>query len=551
MLKLVGTDGNRYYSWILEPGKYIVGRKEECEFFLPDRTVSRRHAEIEVANGSDEIIVHDLGSHNGTCVNGRRLTGSMTVRLNDTVMFGQVEFRVTSLDDPAKQANKTPTTTQLAQYDPEQSVVLDIKEALQPLPSKITDIPELWSTLSDMARMLVLPEPKEAMLQRSLKLVSKVVPADRLAVLSTSPDMKSVYTDAVLLPSGVDPGTFTLSKTIINEILTNKTSVLIGDSSSDERFAKQESIVASNLKSAMAVPLFDEGKVLGILYADTANPMHRYSNDYLRLFATFGNIIASRLVNYMLINERQEKQLMEAELERAAQIQENLLTKNIPELPGYAIHPFQEQCQAVGGDLYDLALLPDGKLFFLVADVSGKGMGAALLMSNILASFRIKYSDPQFELAAAIKQVSIQLHKYTAAQDFATFFGGIIDPKTHALSFVNAGHNPPLIVRKNGESEFLEASGVMIGAFDFSEWQLDETKFNPGDVLFVFTDGVSEANNSKDIQYGEDRIKEMIIKNRADQPDEIARKLFDDIMVFVENEPRADDITMLIIKREN
>ena len=551
MLKLVGTDGNRYYSWILEPGKYIVGRKEECEFFLPDRTVSRRHAEIEVANGSDEIIVHDLGSHNGTCVNGRRLTGSMTVRLNDIVMFGQVEFRVTSLDDPAKQAGKTPTTTQLAQYDPEKSVVLDIKEALQPLPSKITDIPELWSTLSDMARMLVLPEPKEAMLQRSLKLVSKVVPADRLAVLSTSPDMKSVYTDALLLPSGVDPGTFTLSKTIINEILTNKTSVLIGDSSSDERFAKQESIVASNLKSAMAVPLFDEGKVLGILYADTANPMHRYSNDYLRLFATFGNIIASRLVNYMLINERQEKQLMEAELERAAQIQENLLTKIIPELPGYSIYPFQEQCQAVGGDLYDLALLPDGKLFFLVADVSGKGMGAALLMSNILASFRIKYSDPQFELAAAIKQVSIQLHKYTAAQDFATFFGGIIDPKTHTLSFVNAGHNPPLVVRKNGESEFLEASGVMIGAFDFSEWQLDETKFDPGDVLFVFTDGVSEANNSKDVQYGEERIKEMIIKNRTDRPDEIAKKLFDDIMVFVEDEPRADDITMLIIKREN
>ncbi len=551
MLKLVGTDGNRYYSWPLEPGKHLIGRKEECKFYLPDRTVSRRHAEIEVINGSDEVIIHDLGSHNGTCINGRRLTGSSTVKRNDVVMFGQVEFRVTGLDDEGKKDNKAPTTTQLAQYDPEQSVVLNIKEALEPLPSKVTDIPELWSTLSEMARMLVLPEPKEVMLQRSLKLVSKVIPADRLAVLSTSPDMKSVYTDALLLPSGKDPGTFTLSKTIINEILTNKTSVLIGDSSSDERFARQESIVASNLKSAMAVPLFDEGKVLGILYADTANPLHGYSNDYLRLFATFGNIIASRLLNYSLINERQERELIEAELDRAALIQENLLTKNVPELSGYAIHPFQEQCQAVGGDLYDLALLPDGKLFFLVADVSGKGMGAALLMSNILASFRIKYNDPHFDLAAAIKQVSIQLHKYTAAQDFATFFGGIIDPESHTLKFVNAGHNPPLLVRQNGDSKFLEASGVMIGAFDFSDWQLDETKFDPGDVLLVFTDGVSEANDSKDNQYGEERIKDMIIENRNDQPAEIARKLFDDIMVFVEDEPRADDITMLIVKREN
>ena len=172
-------------------------------------------------------------------------------------------------------------------------------------------------------------------------------------------------------------------------------------------------------------------------------------------------------------------------------------------------------------------------------------------MSNILASFRIKYSDPQFDLAAAIKQVSIQLHKYTAAQDFATLFGGIIDPEAHTLKFVNAGHNPPLVVRQNGDSEFLEASGVMIGAFDFSDWQLAETKLNPGDVLFVFTDGVSEANDSKDNQYGEERIKDMIIKNRADQPEAIARKLFDDIMVFVENEPRADDITMLIVKRGN
>ncbi|MEE8150090.1 MAG: FHA domain-containing protein, partial [candidate division Zixibacteria bacterium] len=432
-MKLVGTDGNRYYSWPLESGIYTVGRSEECSFYLPDPTVSRPHAEIEVRNGREDVIIRDLGSHNGTFVNGRRLTRSTVVKKNDVVMFGQVEFRVTDISEEAKSKDKTPTTTQLAQYDPEQSVVLNIKEALQPLPSKVTDIPELWSTLSEMARMLVLPEPKEIMLQRSLKLVSKVVPAERFAVLSTSPDMSSVYTDALLLPSGKDPGTFTLSKTIINEILTNKTSVLIGDSSSDPRFAEQQSIVASNLRSAMAVPLFDEGKVLGILYADTANPLHRYSDDYLRLFATFGNIIASRLLNYTLINERQEKELMEAELDRAALIQKNLLTKDFPKLPGYAIHPFQEQCQAVGGDLYDLTLLPDGKLFFLVADVSGKGMGAALLMSNILASFRIKYSDPQFDLAAAIRQVSIQLHKYTAAQDFATLFAGLIDPTTHTL----------------------------------------------------------------------------------------------------------------------
>jgi len=550
MLKLIGTDGTRFYSWALEPGTYTVGRKDDCSFCVNDPTVSRKHAEIEVSNNGQEVVIKDLGSHNGTCVNGQRVNGRAVAKRDDLVMFGQVEFRIADLDSITKQESKSPTTTQLAELDPEKSVVLDIKEALRPLLSKVSDIPELWSTLSEMARMLVLPEPKESMLQRSLSLVSKVIPAERLAVLSTSPDRANVYTDALLLPSGKDPGGFTLSKTIINEILINKTSILIGDSTNDARFAAQQSIVTSELKSAMAVPLFDEGKVLGILYADTTNPLHRYSNDYLRLFATFGNIIASRLLNYTLLNERHEKELMEAELTRASFIQKNLLTKQIPELPGYTIHPFQEQCQAVGGDLYDLALLPDGRLVFLVADVSGKGMGAALLMSNILASFRIQYGHSDFDLVTAVRHVSRQLHKYTAAEDFATLFIGLVDPTSHFMSYINAGHNPPLIARANGTCKYLGASGTMIGAFDFSEWHQEQTQFDKGDILFVYTDGVSEASN-KENQYGEQKMQEVIIGSRYLSPKDIAGRLFVDIVNFVDDEPRSDDITMLFVKRES
>lgn len=550
MLKLIGTDGKRFYSFTLEPGKYTVGRKEDCDFFVNDRTVSRQHAEIEVTSDGTEIIIKDLGSHNGTCVNGIRVNGNVVAKKNDVIMFGQVEFRLADTEEITKQETKSPTTTQLAQFDPQQSVVLDIKEALRPLPVNVSEIPELWSTLSEMARMLVLPEPKETMLQRSLSLVSKVIPAERLAVLSTSADRANVYTDALLLLHRKDMGTFTLSKTIVNEILSNKSSVLIGDPADDPRFSSQQSIVASDLKSAMAVPLFDEGKVLGILYADTTNPLHRYSNDYLRLFATFGNIIASRLLNYTLLHERQEKEVMEAELTRAAYIQKNLLTKQVPQIAGYSVHPFQEQCQAVGGDLYDVALLPDGQLVFMVADVSGKGMGAALLMSNILASFRIQYSDPDFDLVKAVRHVSLQLHKYTAAEDFATLFIGLVDSQKHRLRYINAGHNPPLIVRADGSCQFLNPSGTMIGAFDFSDWKAETTELSKGDILFVFSDGVSEATN-KGNHYGEAKMQAVIVGSRNLTPQEMAGRLFEDIMNFVEDEPRSDDITMLFVKRES
>ncbi len=549
MLKLIGTDGTRFYSFTLEPGKYTVGRQNDCSFFINNATVSRQHAVIEVPANGKEVTIRDLGSHNGTCVNGVRVNGHTVAKRNDLVMFGQVEFRLSDTEESTKPETKSPTTTQLAQFDPQHSVVLDIKEALRPLPAKVSDIPELWSTLSEMARMLVLPEPKESMLQRSLALVSKVIPAERLAVLSTSPDRANVYTDALLLLHKKDMGTFTLSKTIVNEILTNKTSIVIGDLNEDSRFSSQQSIVASDLKSAMAVPLFDEGKVLGILYADTTNPLHRYSNDYLRLFATFGNIIASRLLNYALLAERQEKEKLEAELTRASNIQKNLLAKQVPQIAGYVVHPFQEQCQAVGGDLYDLALLPDGRLVFLVADVSGKGMGAALLMSNILASFRIQYSDPDFDLIKAVRHVSLQLHRYTAAEDFATLFIGLVDPQKHTLSYINAGHNPPLIARVDGSCKNLDPSGTMIGAFDFSDWKVERTELANRDLLFVFTDGVSEATNQGN-HYGEERMQNVIVNSRHLPPQDIAGKLFADILNFVKDEPRSDDITMLFVKRE-
>lgn len=550
MLKLIGTDGRRYYSWNLEPGKYFVGRKAESDFLISDQTVSRKHAEIEVMSSTGSCFLIDLGSHNGTMVNGERITSRVEIKTGDRIMFGSAEFKLTSSETRQSTGpSKVPTTSLFAKNEPEKSVFLSINEALQPLPSKVTDQPRVLPTLFEMAKMLVLPEPKEVMLERSLASVAKAIPAERLAVLLTSEDQKDIYVAASHLSGEEDPGSFTLSRTIVNEILTDKNAVLIGDPKDDPRFAEQQSIIMSQLKSAMAVPLFVEGKVLGILYADTTNPLHRYSDDYLRLFATFGNLIAFRLLNYTLLTERQEKQVIDSEIRHASLIQRNLLAKNPPELAGYRIHAFQEQCRAVGGDLYDLALLPDGRLLFMVADVSGKGMPAALLMSNILASFRILYDDTQFDLCLAVKQVSMQLFNHSAPEDFATLFLGQVDPKEDTITFCNAGHNPPLLIRKDGKVEYLEASGIMIGAFDFGDWAEETVKLGEGDLLFVFSDGITEAERGGE-QYGDERAQQLVASLRHHSPEEIARNLINDIKTFVKDSPRSDDITMLLIKKD-
>ncbi len=548
MLRLIGTDGVNYFAWDLVPGLYTLGRSPECQLFVPDKTVSRRHAQIEIAETGDRALVTDLQSHNGTVINGTRISTASVARAGDNLMFGHVEFRL-STEAGDKTTGSRPTATRLSAVEPEKSVFLSINEALKPLPSKVTDLPDFLPTLSEMARMLILPEPKEEMLHRSLALVSKVIPAERLAVLFASSDGNDVYTAATLLPNNKDLGTFTLSRTIVKEIFANKNAILIGDPADDPRFASQKSIIMSEIRSAMAVPLFDEGKVLGILYVDTTNPRHRYSNDYLRLLATFGNIIAARLTNYTLLLERQEKQLIERELQRASLIQRNLLAKEIPAIAGYTVHAFQQQCLAVGGDLYDLATLHDGRVLFLVGDVSGKGMGAALLMSNILASFRILHHEPDFSLARAVKQMSLQLFRYSTSSDFATLFAGVVDPGTHQLTFVNAGHNPPLLVRRDGSVEPLEPSGTMIGAFDFSDWTEETRSLGPGDLLFIYSDGVPEAQG-KDSQFGDDRMRGLIVAARACTLPEITTRLMSDIETFVADTPRSDDITMLLVKRE-
>jgi sigma-B regulation protein RsbU (phosphoserine phosphatase) len=299
----------------------------------------------------------------------------------------------------------------------------------------------------------------------------------------------------------------------------------------------------------MAAPLFDEGRVLGLLYVDSSNPLHRYNDDYLRLLAMFANIIASRLLNYELLQERQEKQVFEAELRRAANIQQTLLKKTDLEVPGYVAYADQVPCRAVGGDLFEIQRLSDGRIVLVVADVSGKGMGAAMLMSNIIASFRILYYVTEFTLNEVVQLVSRELYRSSGPADFATLFVGVLDPQAHRLEYINAGHNPPILAHQDGTLDHLEPCGYMIGAFPEGTWDLKTAEMRPEDVLFVYTDGVTEAEDESGTQYN-DRLEGVVADSRGLIPQEIVGKVFEDINRFVGDAPRTDDITMLSVKRK-
>jgi len=548
MLKLVGTDEEKFYSWVLSPGSYRVGRKSECDFCVPHRTVSRNHAVINVSDDDGGITVEDLGSHNGTFVNSKRISKKTEVKSGTSIMFGSTEFKIVKSEKGAGASASLPKTI-LGNENLQESVFLSLDEALKPLPDKASELPNLIPTFFEMAKMLNLTEPQEVMLEKSLQMISRVIPAERLAVLFISDDNQEIYTAASKREGGGSSEEFHLSRTIVGDIISNKRAIVLGNPEEDPRFATQKSIIMSDMKSVVAVPMFDSGRILGILYADTSNPAHRYNDEHMRVMATFGNIIASRLLNYELLDERQAKEVIESELRRASNIQKTLLVTESLKTSGYEIFGYQEQSRQVGGDLYDYKLLPDGKLLFLLADVSGKGLGAALLMSNILASFRILYEMDNFDLLKAVESASLQLCRFSSPGDFATLFTGLIDPEKNLLHFVNAGHNPPLLVRGDKSIEELQPSGTMIGAFDFSTWERQTVEMNPGDLVYIYTDGITEADNGKE-QLGEERMEEILLNNYDRPPVELTEIFMDQINRFMGDAPRSDDITMMILKRD-
>ena len=547
MFKLFSLEGKRLYDWTLKPGRYVVGRSPESNLMIDDSTVSRRHAEIEVVD-EDTMNLTDLGSHNGTTVNGYAIVAATALKPDDIISFGRVQFRIVPTVE--QKAATGSFSVGDSEQDLAHATLLPIEEALRPLPAAIIDNPKVFGAISEMGRMLILPGTDQEMFGRALELLQEAIPTERVAILLSQPEDGKLLLAASRASGRRSPGSFTISRTIVRELLNQKNAILISDPKTDSRFAQQQSIVGSGIRSAMAVPLFDQDKVLGILYADTTNPLHRYTEDFLRVTATFGNILAAKIANQNLLKERQAKEVLEAELKVASQIQNQLLPARLLSIEGYSLNAFQAQCKAVGGDLYDVAQLTDGSALLLLADVSGKGMGAALLMSNVLAAFRILYGSEDLSLLEMTSRVSGQLVRSSRPEDFATLFICRLYPETHTLRYLNAGHNPPVMVRSDGEVEELAPSGIPIGAFDLSPWNEGTLQFGVGDLLFMFTDGISEATDLQGEMYQDERLKRFLLNSRRQSPEELTESVLDEIRAFMGGAPQSDDITMLALRRD-
>ncbi len=547
MYQLISRFGDPPHRWPLTPGRYVLGRDPDCDLIIEDKTVSRKHAEIEVV---DEVTIRitDLKSHNGTIVNGQQIRETTLLRPNDSILLGKSELKLAegfTSTCPQSPIDITDFPTETAQ-----ATRLPVDQALSLPSATVIEQPGILASFSEMGKMLILPGPEEEMFGRSLELLGEVITGERFAIFLVEEERDEFRLATCRVTGKESSEPFRISRTILNDLLSNKNAVLITDTLTDSKYAEQHSIVQAKIQSAIAVPLFDEDKILGLLYADTRDPLRHYTEVDLRVTTTFGNILAAKIANCHLLKERQEKEILESELEVASQIQAELLPAEFPAIDGYSFHAFQVQCRSVGGDLYDIRKLKDGRILISMADVSGKGMGAALLASNILASFRILYDTPDFDILDAVRRVSAQLLTFSRPGDFATLFIGILQPEKHHIQYVNAGHDPPMLVRNDGCIEMLEASGLPIGVLDMPAWKTETVDLKPGDFLFAYTDGITEALNEKNELFGEERLRALLIESGGQSPGILTEKIARDVRDFIGDVPQSDDITLFVLRAD-
>ena len=537
---LVHTPDGAIRPLLLDRDRYTLGRSSANELCYPeDAGLSRQHLALERAG--DAWTVRDLGSKNGTFVNGNRISSPFVLGKNDRVTAGHIalDFGENSLPPPARDDQTvvfieglTPTAS-LSTVSTSLKGVLDQEKEIEGGPQ--------MRALIRAGRELAGNMPLSELFKLIMNLSVEAVGATR-GVLMTLEGSELVVRSA--LGEG-----FRISNAVRDRVIKEKTSLLVRDARLDEAFADRMSIVQQQIRSMLAVPLQTDDRVIGLIYLDSPNLITEFSKADLSLLTVMANVAAIRIEHTRLAEVEQAERIHAKQLEQAAEIQRGLLPVTAPSVPGVDLAGYNAACHTVGGDYYDFLVYPDGRVGVLVGDVAGKGMPAALLMSSLQARVQVLFDDPT-NLAALVTRLNRIITSNCPSNRFITFFIGILNPQTGELTYVNAGHNPPLVAHADGSVEKLDGTGLILGILPVATYTQKTCTLAPGDALLLFSDGVSEpVRPDSDEEFGEDRLAQSLAKLRDENAQSIIDSINQQVREFTAGLPLPDDLTLVVAKR--
>lgn len=298
------------------------------------------------------------------------------------------------------------------------------------------------------------------------------------------------------------------------------------------------------------VPMRIQNQTRGLLTVGERITRAAFQDYDLEFLATLGNEAMICLENARLFQETLEKQRLEEELAIAREIQQKLLPQECPRIDGYEISAVNVPSRQVSGDYFDCIKLSPDKICLAIADVSGKGTGASLLMANLQATLHA-LMEAESSLTDIAAKINNLIYRNTSYDKFITFFFGVLDLQQNTFRYVNAGHNPPLLMKADGSRQLLEQGGLILGMLPNMPYQQETVTLQRGDWIIMYTDGVTEAVNNADEEFEEQRLLAVVRENLQATVDQMQERILQAVQQFAEDQPQHDDITLLILKAKS
>lgn len=549
LLQVTPAEGDPFNHEI-DGESLFVGRSTHCDITIADRFLSRRHARI--FNTGEGWRIEDLGSRNGTYVNGRQVGEPAAIQAGDVIALSASLIKVESVPD-ANTPSTVPTDVPSSDRVFRSAAEVLRRTGTPPPDSDVTDSSALRSyatrlaLLNNVHQAMATSIGLDDLLELILDHIFAQLQPERAEVFMRCDD--GSYT-CVATRSGPRSMLQSLySENLFSEVGDKAMAALVNDARSDHRFAQAESLVSAGVRSLLAAPLYAPNRALGLIVLGSNAAVRQYSEEDLELLVTLSSVAALRIHNLALTQEAVERQRLERELTIARRLQVALIPERLPEVKGYRLHGATKPSRGVSGDYYQLVERAAGDEYVLaVADVSGKGISAAMLTGYLeaVASVPIEDGLAPHEI---FNRVSQKIFDRTPSNRFATMFLGVLEPSNGRFRFANAGHAPACLVRASGSVEWLESTGLPLGLMAPAEYHLGEALLEIGDTLVVYSDGYTEAENPNGVEFGQDRLAEVCLEHHRREPADLAETVDRALETFASGRPFADDRTIVVVRR--
>ncbi len=523
----------------------IIGRSRQSDLIVADRFLSRKHARIY--KDGDQWLLEDLGSQNGSQLDGRKLKSAEPLAPGSSIRVSDSYINVVSLDGTTGESETGFDSIFIKASTFLEESVEDILEA-ESASRRYVDRLKL---LNEVHQALAESISRDGLLELILEKVFAYLQPEE-ATIFLKKDDNTLYSAATRsLPGRVH--TSFQSSHLAEEVIEKGMAALVLDVDQDDRFSNAQSIISSGVRSLVAAPLIgSDSPPLGMIVMSSRWAVRQFTEEDLALLVSLACVATLRLRNLALAEEAAQRRRLEEELSLARRIQKALLPSALSSPENYSIYAENTPSRGVSGDLYKIQerLGESGReLVLFLADVSGKGMSASLLTASLEALCAGPIEDGLSPVHICDK-LSKMLYKRTPRERYATAFLAVLEPQTGVVNYTNAGHNPAFVVRVDNEVESLELTGLPLGLLPGETYTSGKIALAAGDLLVIYTDGVTEAANKENEEYGTNRLMRRCLLHRHEPLSDLAGAIKFDLERFAGKNAFSDDRTLILLRRD-